>query len=84
MWATIHPLTDPGATDQMKTEYATSQDGLAWTWQGTALSGRAGEWDSCQGSPVIHYFSGDNNGDLGGRSIRRLREPPSPSGAVSR
>ena len=46
MWATIHPLTDPGATDQMKTEYATSQDGLAWTWQGTALSGRPGEWDS--------------------------------------
>jgi hypothetical protein len=46
MWATIHPLADPGATDQMTTEYATSADGLDWTWQGTALCGRPGEWDS--------------------------------------
>jgi hypothetical protein len=46
MWATIHPLTDPDATDQMTTEYATSPDGLDWAWQGTALSGRPGEWDS--------------------------------------
>jgi hypothetical protein len=46
MWATIHPLADPDETDQMTTEYATSADGLDWTWQGTALSGRPGEWDS--------------------------------------
>jgi hypothetical protein len=46
MWACIHPLADPHDTDQMTTEYATSADGLAWTWQGTALSGRPGEWDS--------------------------------------
>lgn len=46
MWATIHPLADPLETDQMTTEYATSADGLDWTWQGTALSGRPGEWDS--------------------------------------
>jgi hypothetical protein len=46
MWATIHPLTDPDATDQMTTEYATSADGLNWAWQGTALRGRPGEWDS--------------------------------------
>ena len=46
MWATIHPLADPLETDQMWTEYATSADGLDWTWQGTALSGRAGEWDA--------------------------------------
>ena len=46
MWATIHPLADPDETDQMSTEYATSADGLDWTWQGTALSGRPGEWDS--------------------------------------
>ena len=45
MWATIHPLADPDATDQMTTEYATSADGLDWTWQGTALCGRPGEWD---------------------------------------
>lgn len=46
MWATIHPLADPAETDQMTTEYATSQDGLDWTWQGTALTGRPGEWDA--------------------------------------
>ncbi len=70
MWATIHPLADPDATDQMTTEYATSQDGLDWTWQGTALSGRPGEWDS-RGTrvtavrfagagpyPVIAYYDG--------------------------
>jgi len=37
MWATIHPLADPLETDQMTTEYATSMNGLDWTWQGTAL-----------------------------------------------
>jgi len=46
MWATIHPLADPLETDQMTTEYASSPDGLDWTWHGTALSGRPGEWDS--------------------------------------
>jgi len=46
MWATIHPLADPLETDQMWTEYATSADGLDWTWQGTALAGRPGEWDA--------------------------------------
>ena len=46
MWATIHPLADPLETDQMTTEYATSADGLDWTWHGTALAGRPGQWDS--------------------------------------
>jgi len=46
MWAAMHPLTDPGHTDRMWTGYATSPDGLAWNWQGTALHPRAGEWDS--------------------------------------
>ena len=30
----------------MTTEYATSDDGVGWTWHGTALAGRAGEWDA--------------------------------------
>lgn len=46
LWATCHPLEDPLETDQMTTEYATSTDGLTWTWQGTALSGTPGDWDS--------------------------------------
>lgn len=46
MWVTCHPLEDPAEADQMVTEYATSQDGLAWTWHGVALSGRPGRWDA--------------------------------------
>jgi hypothetical protein len=46
LWASVHPLDDPDQTDRMATDYATSPDGLDWTWQGTALSPRAGEWDA--------------------------------------
>jgi hypothetical protein len=46
LWASCHPLADPLQADQMTTEYATSPDGLAWTWHGTALSGTPGRWDS--------------------------------------
>jgi hypothetical protein len=46
LWATCHPLADPLQADQMTTEYATSLDGLAWTWHGTALSGTPGQWDA--------------------------------------
>ncbi len=30
----------------MVTEYATSTDGLDWTWHGVALARRDGEWDA--------------------------------------
>ena len=46
LWASLHPLDDPDQTDRMATGYARSSDGLAWTWQGTAVSPRPGEWDS--------------------------------------
>jgi hypothetical protein len=45
LWASCHPLDDPRATDRMTTDYATSPDGLDWTWQGTALRGTPGRWD---------------------------------------
>ena len=45
LWASVHPLTDPDQTDRMATDYATSADGLTWTWHGTALRPRPGEWD---------------------------------------
>jgi len=51
MWACIHPLSDPDQTDRMTTEYATSADGLDWTWHGPALLPREGEWD-CRGVRV--------------------------------
>jgi len=46
LWASVHPLADPEEADQMTTGYACSADGLSWTWQGTALRPRAGEWDA--------------------------------------
>ncbi len=46
LWASVHPLDDPDATDRMTTEYATSRDGVSWRWQGTALAGRDGHWDA--------------------------------------
>lgn len=45
-WVCCHPLDQPGEEDRMTTAFATSNDGLAWRWHGTALSGRAGMWDA--------------------------------------
>jgi sucrose-6-phosphate hydrolase SacC (GH32 family) len=46
LWASRHPLDDPDQTDRMTTDYATSDDGVEWTWRGTALAGRPGQWDA--------------------------------------
>lgn len=46
LWASVHPLDDPASTDRMTTDYATSPDGIAWTWHGPALTPRPGEWDA--------------------------------------
>jgi hypothetical protein len=46
LWGCVHPLADPDEADQMTTEYASSTDGLAWAWQGTALAGHPGGWDA--------------------------------------
>jgi hypothetical protein len=46
LWASVHPLAEPDHTDRMTTDYATSADGVEWTWHGTALSPRPGEWDA--------------------------------------
>jgi len=46
LWASVHPLESWDDADRMTTEYATSPDGVHWTWRGTALSGRPGEWDA--------------------------------------
>src|SRR6202522_2996824 len=71
LWASCHPLADPLQTDQMTTEYATSADGLAWTWHGTALSGTPGRWDSrgtrvtsvsFGGGTVTAYYDGRATG----------------------
>jgi hypothetical protein len=46
LWASVHPLDDLEHTDRMTTDYATSDDGVSWTWRGTVLAGRTGEWDA--------------------------------------
>jgi hypothetical protein len=46
LWASVHPLDDPDATDRMTTEHATSDDGVDWAWHGTALAGTPGTWDA--------------------------------------
>jgi hypothetical protein len=46
LWASVHPLESWDDADRMTTDYATSNDGVAWTWHGTVLRGRAGEWDA--------------------------------------
>jgi hypothetical protein len=45
-WICCHPLDLAGEEDRMTTAYATSADGLAWTWHGTALAPRPGTWDA--------------------------------------
>jgi hypothetical protein len=59
LWASVHPLDDPEQTDRMATEYATSADGLSWTWHGTALKPRAGEWDARGARVTAVRFNGD-------------------------
>ena len=46
LWASVHPLDRPLHEDRMTTEHATSPDGLAWTWRGTALAPAPGAWDA--------------------------------------
>ncbi len=59
LWASCHPLDDPLHADQMTTEYATSAEGLNWTWHGTALSGTPGRWDARGTRVTAVCFNGD-------------------------
>ena len=45
-WICCHPLGEPGEEDRMVTRYATSPDGVHWTWHGAALTPREGTWDA--------------------------------------
>lgn len=46
LWASVHPLERWNDADRMTTDYATSPDGVEWTWHGTVLAPRADEWDA--------------------------------------
>ena len=45
-WIRCHPLEVVDAEDRMTTALATSPDGLDWSWRGTVLAGRPGQWDA--------------------------------------
>ena len=45
-WICCHPLEVVDAEDRMTTALATSPDGLDWSWRGTVLAGRPGQWDA--------------------------------------
>jgi len=45
-WVCCHHLDIPGAEDRMSTAFASSDDGLVWSWHGTVLAGRPGHWDA--------------------------------------
>ena len=46
LWASVHPLQRWDDADRMTTDYATSPDGVRWTWHGTVLAGRPDRWDA--------------------------------------
>ncbi len=45
-WICCHPLDQPGEEDRMLTRYATSPDGVDWTWHAAALTPQDGTWDA--------------------------------------
>jgi hypothetical protein len=59
LWASVHPLDDPDATDRMMVDYATSPDGVDWEWHGTVLRGRDREWDARGVRPADVAVVGD-------------------------
>ena len=57
LWATMHPLDTKDAEDRMRTDYATSADGVEWRWHGTALAPQKDStWDA-RGTRVtaVHF-----------------------------
>ncbi len=46
MWVCCHPLEPAAEADRMSTWYATSYDGIDWSWEGLVLAGRPGSWDA--------------------------------------
>ena len=67
-WVCCHPLDEPDEEDRMTTAYATSGDGLAWEWRGTALAPRPGTWDA-RGARVTAVL-GDGRAFYDGRATK--------------
>jgi hypothetical protein len=92
LWASVHPLSDLTQTDRMTTEYATSVDGVDWTWHGTALAGRAGHWDArgarvtaviLNGGPLLAAYDGRRSAEENWEERTGLAVGGSPFGAFA-
>ncbi len=44
-WVCCHPLDERGEEDRMSSRYASSRDGLSWTWGEVALAPESAGWD---------------------------------------
>jgi len=88
-WVCCHPLDEPGEEDRMTTAYATSDDGVVWTWHGTVLAGRSGEWDA-RGARVTAVLA-DGRASYDGRAGKEenfteqtgLALPAGPAGRLA-
>jgi hypothetical protein len=67
-WICCHPLELPGEEDRMHTRYATSTDGLTWTWGAVALAGRDGAWDA-RGARITAVLA-DGRASYDGRATK--------------
>ena len=59
LWASVHPLESWDEADRMTIDYATSPDGVDWTWHGTVMRGREGQWDARGVRPAAVVVTGD-------------------------
>jgi hypothetical protein len=82
-WVCCHPLDVPGAEDRMRTRYATSADGVAWTWGGDALVPRPGAWDA-RGARVTAVLGGAAYYDGRATKEENFRERTGLASGVSR
>ena len=92
MWACLHPLDDPEATDRMWSDYAVSDDGLAWQWRGAALRPRPQAWDRRgtritsvwrQGRTWMALYDGRPSAEENFEERTGLATGPSPTGLTA-
>jgi hypothetical protein len=67
-WICCHPLELPDEEDRMYSRYATSDDGLIWSWGAIALAGRAGAWDA-RGARITAVLA-DGSASYDGRATK--------------